>query len=271
MKSRLIIDKLEITFENNDKVQDVLNFKDEIETEHFHLIRNKKDSNYRINFDIYFFDGYKFGNLYYGSYNINRQKIYLMVSNEIFYLNQLNLIISFQTELNLVFNQISRIDLALDCNINVVNKFYKLLKNEDLEIIILNKSYALNENINDILHLSTGTRNNIHKFKSFYIQNKEKGLILNCYDKRKEILDNNNSKSYILNDFNYKNVFRIEVRTNHHLLIDSLNKIGFTDEYLYYIITNSITDELYLLFEHLLNRLFRIKYKKDIYSLIDLL
>ena len=235
------------------------------------LIRNKTESNYKNNFEIFCIDNSKFGNLYFGSYNINRQYMYISISNENFYNDKYRYIVILQKELNLEFRQISRIDIAFDTNINAVNKFYKILKNEELDIIILNKSIKIDDNINDLLNVSQGTRKHIHKFKSFYIQNKEKGLVLNCYDKRKEIEDNNNIKNYIIDNFNYKDVFRIEVRTNHHLLIDSLNNLGFTDEYLYYIIVNCISDELYLLFENLLNRLIRIKYKKNIFSLIDLI
>ena len=271
MKIQFHLDKLEVAFKKNEVLQNHLNTNDKFESYEFLLVRNRTESNYKNNFDIYYIDGSKFGNLYFGSYNINRQLIYISITNENLYNDKFKYIVNLQEQLNLEFHQISRIDFANDCNINAVNKFYKLLKNEDYDIIILNKSIKIDDNINDLLNISQGTRKNIHKFKSFYIQNKEKGLVLNCYDKKKEIEDNNNAKSYILDHFNYKEVYRIEVRTNHHLLIDSLNSLGFTDDYLYYIIINSIFDELYLLFENLLNRLIRIKYKKDVYSLIDLL
>ena len=85
----------------------------------------------------------------------------------------------------------------------------------------------------------------------------------------KEIEDNDNEKSYIKDYLNYKSIFRLEVRTKHNLLVDTLNKIGYTDIYLFQCILNREFDELYFIYDELLRRLIRIEYNNKVYSLID--
>lgn len=271
MKNKLNVDKLELAFTTDEETLKLLESENEIKTRFFYLLRKPNDNNYRNTFEVYFDDGMICGSLYFGTYNINRPYVYFMVANECFYNGRLTFLYTLQCCLNLDFKLISKLDLALDYNVNIVNRFYKLLKDKELDFIILNKRINFETEIKDLLNVSTGSRLRIHKFKSFYIQNKEKGLSLNCYDKRKEIEDNNNTKQYIIDKFNYSKIFRLEVRTNHCLLKDSIDKLGFTDEYVYNCLVRNINDKLYLLYLNLLQRLIRIQYKSKVYSLVDFL
>ena len=185
------------------------------------------------------------------------------------YTDNLCILYDISRVLNLEINSISKLDLALDFTTNIVSKFYSLLKNEDLDFIILNKKYTINEEVKNLFTVSNGTRTHIHKNKSFYIQNREKGLTLCGYNKTKEILDNNNEKEYIKELIDSDRIYRLEIRTNHSLLLDSLRKIGFTDMYLFQILISRDNSELFVLYSHLLNRLVRVEYKNKIYSLLD--
>lgn len=270
MNCRINIDKLIYSFQFNHKLDDYLNDKHGIDFEFFTLIRNTHlNSNYKNNFDIILSDNTNFGLLQWGSFNFNKQKMYISVNNQILYSNKLKMILDIISRLNLEFDCVSRLDIALDCDRNIVSKFYSLLKNKDLEFIILNKKINKDDEIKHLLNLSVGSCNNIHKNKSFYLSNKEKGLVLACYNKLKEIQDNNFEKQYIIDSLNLKNIYRLEIRTNHKLLLDTLNKLGFTDLYLFNIINDNLHYELYLLFKELLGRLIRISHNNKTYSLLD--
>lgn len=268
MKKFLNIDKLELSYKLSFECKSKLESINELSFSTFTLIRKNNNSNYRNNFEIILNDSGIFGNLYFGSYNVNRQMIYISVDNKILYSNELIFLLDIESNLNLELYTISKLDLALDYTYNFINRFYKLLKNEELEFIILNKKYSMNDKISTLLNVSTGTRMNIHLFKSFYINNKEKGLSLSAYNKLKEIQDNDNNKSYISDLINSDKIFRLEIRTNHTLLKDSLLKLGYTDSYLHDILINRINDELFELYNHLLYRLIRISYKNNTYSLL---
>ena len=106
--------------------------------------------------------------------------------------------------------------------------------------------------------------------ESFYITNKEKGLELACYNKLKEIQDNNNSKQYILDKVKFKPIYRMEVRSNHKLLKDTLDKLGINDDDLFYnVLFNE--EELFKLFLSLLNRLIRFKHQNQTYSILEVI
>ena len=118
--------------------------------------------------------------------------------------------------------------------------------------------------------IAKGTRKNPVKYKSFYLSNKEKGLELACYNKLKEIQDNNYNKQYILDKINFKPIYRLEIRTNHKMLKDTMDKLGFTDDDLFYnILFNE--DMLFKLYLSLLNRLIRIKYKNQTHSILEVI
>ena len=118
--------------------------------------------------------------------------------------------------------------------------------------------------------VSTGTRNKLNKFKSFYLRSNSKctdGLELKYYDKSKEIKDSNFQKQYIIDELNFKNIFRLEIKTNHKKLKYTLDKLGLNDAELYMRLSDKklLFDVYYLL----LHRIIRIEHKHKVYSLLD--
>lgn len=269
-KAALNIDRLEVAYSATSDVLEQLNIQDKIETEFFTAIRIE-GKDYRNRFAIILDDGTNFGHILYGSYNPFRQNVYILVDNEILYSEKLSFLWTIGIKLNLEFVEMSKLDLALDFNKNIIKSFYRLLRNEDYNFIILNKKVQPDDEIKELLHISTGTRKKIHQFKCFYIFNREGGLTLNCYDKAKEIEDAGNEKQYIKDKLGYSNIFRLEVRTNHKILIDSLNKIGLTDDYLYECICMGLYEELFDVYVELINRLVRIEHNNHVDSIINYL
>lgn len=271
MKKKLVIDKLILAFNTDEAIKEHISNFENFESETFTIIKDNCDTNYKNHYLIQLCNGEIFGYMYFGSYNYNKQHIYISVFNEQLYKNNLFVLQNIQETFNLQFNSISKLDLALDYDYNIINGFYKILKEKEINLIILNKKESNEKELKNLLHVSTGTRNNIHKYKSFYINNKEKGLTLNCYDKLKEIEDNNNTKQYIKDYLGFKKIYRIEVRVNHNILNDTLVKLGYTDDYILLCIINRINDELFEVYKNLLYRLIHLEYKKKPYSIIDIL
>lgn len=275
-KSNFGIDKLEITYKLTDDIINLLQG-EEIDLLDFKLIKNNHNSKFKICYNIItpiisnnetkFID---WGKIYYGSYDFFKSQLYISVNNEILYGSELSYLYFIEETLNLKFMNINKIDFAFDINYNVINKFIKLIKDEEFNFVILNKKIAdMKQEINEMLLISKGTRENLQKYKSIYIQNKEKGLSLCIYNKLKEIKDNNNEKEYILDKLKFKPIYRIEVRTYHHILKDTIMKLNISDEDLYYNLLNK--DKLLIIYNNLLNRIIRINYNNISYNLIDIL
>lgn len=271
MKTFINIDKLELSFNLNDETRNRLIEGVEFQNEFYSIYKASSAELNTITYKIILSIGAEFGTITFGTKHFNKNKLYLLVNNQMLYTSYLPLIYDIINVLNLDFSTINLFDIAIDFDKNIINKFYKLLPNEEYEFIILNKSRGIDDEIGELLHLTTGTRRNIKKNKSFYINNKEGGLTLHAYNKLKEINDNDNKKDYITDLTKTKNLYRLEIRTQHHILKDTLNKLGYTDDYLLQVIIDRDNTELFYIYVNLLERLIRIKYKNNIYSLLDFL
>lgn len=236
-------------------------------------------NDYRVELDILIRDyneeiGFynrRIGKLFYGSNHPLRQQLYIALENKSLYNGDINFLYYIADELNLQFLKISKLELAFDFNRSFIDMFYAILKDEEFCPIIFNKKYKkMDEEIGELLHVSTGTRYRINKFKSFYIKScskKSEGLELKYYDKAKEIKDKNFEKKYILDKLKFDKIFRLEIKANHKKLKYSLDKIGLTDEDLF----RRIEDKklLFTVFQSLIDRVIRFEYKKRTYSLLD--
>lgn len=292
MKYNINIDKLELGYLLTQEfyqtiLQEITSFNERLDTSNGILMDYetfiikypviKEHTHYKYEFDILIkedsqeksFYYKKLGKLYFESNNPFRNQVYIMPDNYSLY-NDDYIHIHYITEcLGLEFLQISKVEIALDMNYNFINRFYKIIKDEDFAPIILNKKYNnMYEELKGLTNLSTGCRNNLSLNKSFYIKNKEKGLELNCYDKGKEIKDNGYKKQYIIDKIKSDKIYRMEIRTNHKLLKDSLRKINLSDEdLLYNVFLNKKL--LMKIFSILLNRLLRIAYKRRSFSFLN--
>lgn len=177
MKKKISIDKWELAFNSSEETKLKLESNNTLVFNNFILNKINQNNDYKNNFEIILNNGDLFGTLYFGSYRINRNKIYIMVNNKMLYSKEELLhLYDIQRELDIEFDINSKLDIALDFDYNIINKFYKLIKCEDINLIILNTKYGIDDEIGELLNMSTGTRKNIHKYKSFYIQNKEKRI-----------------------------------------------------------------------------------------------
>lgn len=294
IKYNLNIDKLEITYllttdfsnmitEQLESYYDRLDDKDNLLIDYIDfkltIPKEKLYLHYKYEFDIEIKDYNKdkgiyfrrLGKIFFDSNNPIRQQLYVMIDNYALYNRDFLHLHFIEDVLGLQFMSISKLDLALDLNINFITKFYRILKDKSYTPIILNKQYKdMDKIIKEMITISQGTRVNPTKYKSFYFSNKEKGLELACYNKLKEIEDNNNSKQYILDKLQFKPIYRMEIRTNHKILADSMKKLNIDDNDLFYniLFNEEILFKLYLT---LLDRLIRFRYQNQTYNLLEVI
>lgn len=172
--------------------------------------------------------------------------------------------------LNLQLNNITNLELALDTNINIAKKIKKLILNPQLIPIIIGKKILDKKERIQRLELIYNTNRTRASFSSIYIrQAKSNGLVLNCYDKNKEITEKK-AKEYIREYQGMgKNFFRAEVRIrSENLKTFFKSKNIDTNELLYTYLNDSIFLES--MYEHFSNRLIRFSYKSRTFSILDI-
>lgn len=256
-KLKVNLDRLEVTYTCSTEWREILADSNRLVCgENGEIILERAESttslykhNYRVLCDNIFV-----GNLFFGSYNPNRPYIYLAVDNKMLY-THLAGITYIEQALNLQYYRISKLDICLDSNRNIINKFYRLLKDDSKTIIINNKSIrdrrAIVENL---IHFSSGSLRSIRKIKSFIIKGNE--IELAGYNKGLEI--DKTEKYYIKDNLGLGNkIYRLEIRmTNFKQINKALEMCGIKMDEIYY---HPFGESLNRVFYYTLNRIIRIK------------
>ena len=157
-----------------------------------------RNSAYKYNFKItrtdteIHCDTDEFGYLYFETYLLKRDKVYLKVSNKLLYDEESlwSSIRAFQKDFDLTFSHVSKVDLAVDGFIDVSQYIYQRMKrNPEIDWVINGKAITdRNASINKLFFVVNGSLNNPDKNKNLYVKQSE-GLTLNCYDKTTEVVD----------------------------------------------------------------------------------
>ena len=276
----LSLDKLEITYQASQQVQEYLaTIKEGKVINEITVERVEKPRHYQHEFLLYGKD-YSvergehvraIGVLFFGSLNENRQHIYISYNNAALYDTYL-LAARFYVEaaLGLEFYRVSKIDIALDLNINIVRRFYRLYRDEAYSLVVLNKRYKdLDEVVREVLHVATGTRKRLLKNRSFYIESKDKSLALRCYNKSAELAES--SKDYIPNVSGKLPMYRLEVSlANHKNIAKTLAMLGVYEAEEVYC---KLQDDnfLFSLFLTTLDRLIRVNTGRKGFNLLECL
>ncbi len=280
IKKNLSIDKLEITYQATQQVRDALAaIEDRKVINEITVVRVEKPMLYQNEFLLFGKDyneeqgvfERQIGVLYFGSVNMNRQYIYINYHNAALYDTYL-LASRFYVEeaLGLDFLRVSKIDLALDLNINVVRRINRIYRDEALSLVILNKCYkSMDETVNEVLHIAKGSRKAPMKNRSFYIENKNKSLTMRCYNKSEE--QKESRKDYIPNVSGKLPMYRLEVSlANHKTIVKTLAQLGVTNEEEVYSKLQD-KDFLFSLFLTTLNRLIRVNKGRKGMNLLECL
>lgn len=279
-KIKLHLDKLEITYQG---CRQVLNRLAEIDERAvingITIVREQKPRWYQYEFRLIGKDyseakgeyDRSIGTLYFGSFNVNRQDVYLVYDNAALYDDYL-LACRFYVEeaLGLEYKRISKIDVALDTNINIVRRYNCISRDETYNLVILDRAYKdMNIDVDEVLHFASGTRRRPMKNRSFSIGNKDNTLLVRCYNKSLEM--EKSEKDYIPNISGEMPMYRIEVKIgNHKNITKTLRILGVSiAEELYSNLQNE--EFLFSLFLATLDRLIRLRKGRKVYNLIDVL
>jgi hypothetical protein len=256
------VDKLEITYTCYEEIREFLAG---IKEEHICgqdndvRIMRTASTTYLHTFAVYCSSMYV-GQLFFDTPNPNRPHIYMAVDNEILYTCVAGLSYIEQA-LHLSYFRISKLDICLDTNVNVINRFYRLLKDESKTLIINNKviydRYAI---VNKLIHYSTGSLKNFRRNKSFILKGNEIELI--AYNKQQEI-DNISKKEYIKENLQMdKKIYRLEVRFANFKQIHKALKMSYVDiNDLYYYPFDDLLEQIFV---NTLNRIIRFNNNKCI-------
>lgn len=280
LKYNISLDKLEITYQGGQQARDALAAINESKVmNEITVVRVEKPKHYQHEFLLYCKDfndkrgEYKqpIGMLYFGSVNQNRPYIYINYHNAVLY-DEFMLASRFYVEeaLGLEYLRVSKIDIALDLNRNIVRRFYCLYQDEAYSLVILNKRYkGIDESVKEVLHISTGTRKRPFKNRSFFIANKDKSLGLRCYNKSEELTES--EKDYIPNVSGKLPMYRLEVSLrNHKNIAKTLDQLGVNNaEKLYSQLQTE--DFLLSLFLTTLNRIIRVGKGRKRFNLLECL
>jgi len=230
LKVKYNVDKLEVTYTCSESMRNELSeISYDYQTGSVYLVRFSA-TYYEHNFHVYY-AGVYVGELFFGSYNKNRPHIYLQVGNELLYQN-INLLYSTEQELNLNLYRLSKIDICLDTNRNVLDAFYALLKDKSITLVVNNKKVCdRKETIANIIHISTGSLNNIRKNKQFCL--KCNSFEVKGYNKSLEIQES--GKQYIQEALKMKKIYRVEVSfSNFRQIKEDFDLLPIDSKTLYY-------------------------------------
>jgi len=263
------IDKLEVTFERNGtlinklsnvKVDGDLRATDKKTGTKFLLHRLQMRRAYPYCFSVCYDDNGEWkelGTLYTGwDFNPNRNKIYLSVSNEALYTNGFKARTeSLQNALKLQYYQVSKLDLALDCDKDLTKELYRIIRQECLiingkpfkyDVIVNGKKVGMKDRLESLSFLCTGTRKNPIRDKTLYIQNKKMTIGVRGYDKGKEI-EESSHKEYQRAYGESNKLYRIEVELRNaneinNTVMESLT--AFNEITTYWICREQIWDNI---------------------------
>ena len=212
------------------------------------------------------------GSLYFGSPNPNRQYIYLLFENAALYDDYL-LASRFYIEsvLGLEFLRVSKIDVAVDFNFNVVNRFYRLFKDPDYDLIINGKKVAdIRTNIPEVLHIAGNTnRKRPFAHHTPVVKNANGTMLMRAYDKSREI-DEDSGKEYIREKAGFNRLYRMEVALGSHKVVKKvLDTLALTDEELYALLGHESTMIDFLVSG--LNKLIRVSRRRRSYGILEII
>lgn len=272
------IDKVEITYTATDTMKKYLSDKDVYQFgEHNEIILRRSESRYYKNeFVIWCKDWNEseghfkriLGYLYFGSFNRNRQNIYITYENSALYSWILSSRYYVEEILQLDFIQISKFDICIDFNFNIEKHLIRQYKDPSYELIV-NGKVANDKAVYGIGFLSYwNPRHRIFANPEMIAKNGQSTLTMKTYNKKKEI-EQESGKYYILTKTGFHSVlYRVEMACkNHKVLKKTLDSLQMSDLDLY---TNFENEEILIkVFMHLLDRVIHLRKKRKKLNLLE--
>lgn len=222
----------------------------------WHIAEDKSpytNSPYKYNFkvskvDILADTCHEFGYIYFETYLLQRDYIYLRVDNkQLYYYDLWKAIDKFMADFDLHLAYVSKLDIAIDSEIDTSKIIFSLMKRRKDITWILNgrKIQDRDKTIKQLFWVTSGSLNSPDANKTLYVTQKE-GLKMVCYDKRQEIVDKDCRKFYqryeeyessdgllgLVESANYRN----EIRLNRKNIVTYMESHGLSDKQLFKLI-----------------------------------
>ncbi len=269
------IDALEITYTATEEQKDFLStiekklhigedntslWIERVESRHYRdefIVKCKDENAYRI-----------VGYLRSGSFNPNRQLVYLTFENSALYSWILYARYYIESALGLEFYRISKIDIAVDFDFNIQKRLIALLKSTSYDIIV-NGRIANRKSVKGLnIHAYDISLSRMFANPELTVSNDDSTLSMKTYNKRKEI-EAGSRKSYITECTGFNGThYRVEVACkNYKRLSPTLKALGRDDKFLYTHLDNDET--LKALFCDILNRLIYLRKGRKLLNIID--
>lgn len=169
-------------------------------------------------------------------------------------------------DLSLSYNNITRLDICIDSNVNFPMRIKKAVRNLELTPVILRKAYPEPKEIIDkLLYIHSGDRIR-YRTSTITISSKDKDIALCSYNKTEEIQDS--GKDYIAEWDEIKpTIYRAEVRTKRAALIDYLEKKSLSFEDIYYRLFDK--ELLFDIFQFFSDRLLHFRRGRSCLSVLE--
>lgn len=155
--------------------------------------------------------------------------VFFEICNHVLYNTEyLHKILELPATLNLQFNNFTAIDLAWDNFVNYPSLIKKLMRNKSIETILNGRVVSDRKKLLHEIIFGYGTTLDTLKHLSItikqQIERKDKGVVIQAYNKKAEIL-NSSGKQYILDFYcNPRRLYRLEVRLPYQNLYDYFKK-----------------------------------------------
>lgn len=287
MKSKLQInlDKLEVCYTAHPEVIEEL--KDtryrELEGFRFYSTEDKgtKESHYQIDIQLPdssgFLDWVRFGSMKVGSTFDNEEDaptyIWIRIDNRMLYTQvypdtpTATYLYFIADSLSLNYNNITKLDIAIDGNQNYFSRIKRAVRNMELTPIVLGTAYPeRKEIIKKLLYIHTADRER-YRTGTISISSSDKDFALSVYNKTEEIMES--QKDYIKDWLNLNDtIHRAEVRLKRTALKDYLQSRSLSFEELYYKLFDKETQ--FALFSHFSDKLLRFRSGRDSLSVLEL-
>lgn len=247
-KVKINLDKVEVCYVGSKELIDNIEDTKHWDRDHYYLEyedKENKDKRETI-LSIYVDDiengKVKFGTLKFGnSFETDNDMIrycWLRIENRILYNKScisttISTMYWIQDDLGLEFNNITALDIALDSNISWFRRIKNAIRNKSLIPIVLNRAYP-NVGEEEIEPIDFRHKDNRKRYSSntIYINNSDKDMIFNVYDKGKEIIKS--GKLYIRDWFNSQgNINRAEIRLKNKSLNEYCEKYNISQYDIY--------------------------------------
>ena len=169
-------------------------------------------------------------------------------------------------DLSLSYNNITRLDIAVDSSVNYPVRIKKAIRDLELTPVILRKAYPEPKEIIDkLLYIHSGDRLR-YRTTTISISSKDKDTALCAYNKTEEIQES--GKDYITEWDEIKpTIYRLEVRLKRAALIDYLEKRSLSFEDIYYrLLDKELLFDMFLFYS---DRLLHFRKGRSLLSVLD--